>query len=106
MNIEKNYSCDQKIIPQLKYSKVYIVFIFTLRVRRGDNDNESEQPEYGINTMFSLPVRRNLLDQIRDRRFGRRPSAENNFQLRIRRSPEENCKILHFKKRFRNRTLH
>merc|ERR1711981_1311703 len=63
---------------------------FQLRVRRGDNDNESEQPEYGINTMFSLPVRRNLLDQIRDRRFGRRPSAENNFQLRIRRSPEEN----------------
>ena len=48
--------------------------------------------------MFSLPVRRNLLDQIRDRRFGRRPSAENNFQLRIRRSPEENCKILHYKK--------
>ena len=46
---------------------------------------ETEEEDYDAD-LFNRSVRRTLLDQIRDRRFARRPTAENNFQLRIKRS--------------------
>ena len=76
---------------------------FQLRVRKsagaaGGPAAELDESEYagtapgimeyaeGAADRFDRSLRRTLLDQIRDRRFGRRPTAENNFQLRIRRS--------------------
>lgn len=57
---------------------------FQLRVRRSENEEPQNDIEYDMEPdFFSRHVRQNLLDQIRDRRFGRRPVAENNFQLRI-----------------------
>ena len=67
---------------------------FQLRVRRNGDDGpemsqaiqpETEEEDYDAD-LFNRSVRRTLLDQIRDRRFARRPTAENNFQLRIKRS--------------------
>jgi len=65
---------------------------FQLRVRRNGEGPETglaQQPEteddYDAD-LFNRSVRRTLLDQIRDRRFARRPNAENNFQLRVKRS--------------------
>jgi len=63
---------------------------FQLRVRRnGEGPETLAQPEteddYDAD-LFNRSVRRTLLDQIRDRRFARRPNAENNFQLRVKRS--------------------
>ena len=79
---------------------------FQLRVRRsGNEENQPDMGKYNIGhrilrteclrmniyfadyvmepDYFNRHVRQTLLDQIRDRRFGRRPMAENNFQLRI-----------------------
>lgn len=65
---------------------------FQLRVRRNGEgpetlqaQPEAEEEDYDAD-LFNRSVRRTLLDQIRDRRFARRPTAENNFQLRIKRS--------------------
>ena len=78
---------------------------FQLRVRRsGNEENQPDMGKFNIGhrilkteflrmniyfadyvmepDYFNRHVRQTLLDQIRDRRFGRRPMAENNFQLR------------------------
>lgn len=57
---------------------------FQLRVRRSGNEENQPDMDYVMEPdYFNRHVRQTLLDQIRDRRFGRRPMAENNFQLRI-----------------------
>ena len=89
--------CDNKIKLQLsntnrvRKARPGAERNFQLRVRRNGEGPETlaQQPEteddYDAD-LFNRSVRRTLLDQIRDRRFARRPTAENNFQLRIKRS--------------------
>ena len=90
--------CDNKIKLQLSYTnrvrkaRPGAERNFQLRVRRNGEGPETglaQQPEteddYDAD-LFNRSVRRTLLDQIRDRRFARRPNAENNFQLRVKRS--------------------